>query len=314
VTRNHDESAVRNVISFDTEHWYSATLLSSEVSDPVDHVHDSVEVTLEILERHDVRATFFIVGKLAQEYPDLVSRIADAGHEIGSHGQTHTPLFDLTPDAFRSELQRSVEHIQAATGQRPIGFRAPNFSITPETRWAFEILEDEGFVYDSSVFPVRTPMYGVAGSPKHPYVAATDAPFAPTTDRPESAEVATPAGSSQSVDAPVAVAPDDEIVELPPAVFHPRLPVPVAGGFYARLLPTWVVNRGVENLNRAGVPAIIYFHPWELNPDVVRDDIPLHKRFVSFHGIEDTRETLRRLLSSHNFGTARSILPRATRA
>jgi polysaccharide deacetylase family protein (PEP-CTERM system associated) len=303
-------STVRNVLSFDTEHWYSATLLADEVDDPTGHIRESVGIVLDVLRRHDVTATFFVVGEVARDYPDLVARIADEGHEVGSHGHTHTPVFDLTRESFRREVDRSVDAIRAAIGRRPRGFRAPNFSVTPATDWAIDVLARRGFHYDSSVFPVRTPMYGVANAPRRPYVARSDAPFTPDGERDPVAAIGDPDVSNDGGPAAVAgvEAREDAVLELPLAVYHPRVPLPIAGGFYARLLPDLLLERGIRNLNARGVPATVYFHPWEFNPSVIRDDVPLHKRFVSFYGLERTTETLSALLRTFPFGPARAIV------
>lgn len=280
-----NDPPVTNAISFDLEHWHSATLLADEVDDPVDHVRDSVSIVLDLLRRYDVRATFFTVGELAEEYPDLVRRIADADHEIASHGHTHTPVFDLTPESFEAELRLSARAIEDATGVEPLGFRAPNFSITRETRWAFRLLESSNYRYDSSVFPVKTPMYGVSGAPTRPYDVALTDPFRPS---------------------PSSVVQGD-LVECPLSVADTRLPIPIAGGFYARVLPVSVLERGVSWLNGRGIPANLYFHPWEFNPNV-RIDCSIPKRFVSFTGIEGTEEKLAQLFTSFDFGTIRSML------
>ena len=276
-------SAEINVLSFDVEHWHSATLLRDAVAEPRDHIDESVGILLDVLEDHDTRATFFVVGELAREYPDLVARIAARGHEIGSHGHTHRPLFELDGTEFATELARSTDAIRDATGIRPVGFRAPNFSVTPRTQWAIEALETAGYRYDSSVFPVRTPMYGVRGAPVGPYMLDPDAPF---EGRPNETGA---------------------LVELPLAVFHPRYRLPVAGGFYARLLPTRLLKRGIRTLNARGLPATIYFHPWEFNPTVKTPDAPAHKRFVSFHGIPRLRAKLEALLDAFEFTTAGAV-------
>lgn len=276
-----------NALSFDLEHWYTATLLRDEVEDPTVRIERSTEIVLDLLDAHDLTATFYVVGEVAEAFPDLVRRVAEAGHVVGSHGHTHRPLFELTHEAFRDELVRSTEAIAAATGRRPVGFRAPNFSVTAETAWAFDVLEACGYDYDSSVFPVRTPMYGVAGAPAGPY-AVRDDPF-------ESAGPPRP----------------DAFNEVPVAVFHPSLRLPVAGGFYARLLPFRVLRRGLRNLNARGHPATLYFHPWEFNPRVGSDleGVPPHKRFVSSYGIEGLATKLGRLLESAPFGPVEAILP-----
>lgn len=312
------DGAARNVLSFDTEHWYSATLLADEVDDPADHICESVEIVLDILRRHDATATFFVVGEVARDYPELVARIANEGHEVGSHGHTHTPVFELTRESFAREIDRSVEAIRTAVGRPPRGFRAPNFSITQTTDWAIEVLVDQGFDYDSSVFPVRTPMYGVGDAPRRPYLASPATPFTaarervtPTAGARDRASADRDERESGAVPSAVTLDPgDDALLELPLAVYHPRLPLPIAGGFYARLLPTGLIRRGIENLNARGVPATIYFHPWEFNPAVIRDDVPFHKRFVSFHGVQRTGETLSSLLSSFEFGPACDAIDR----
>lgn len=270
---------VPNVLSFDLEHWYTATLLREEVSEPVDRIEQSVGTVLDLLRRFETQATFFSVGEVVEDYPELIRAIAEEGHEIASHGHTHTPLFELSPAAFREELELSATAIEDAVGVRPDGFRAPNFSVTPRTRWAFDALEDAGYGYDSSVFPVRTPMYGVQGAPVSPYRVDPRRPFEDVNET-------------------------EGLLELPLAVFHPRIRLPTAGGFYARLLPTALLGRGIRNLNRRGIPAMLYFHPWEFNPAVRTDEPPIHKRFISFHGIDRTEETLARLLSSFEFTTS----------
>jgi peptidoglycan-N-acetylglucosamine deacetylase len=284
-TRDALAGGFANVISFDLEHWYTATLLRDEVDDPIDRIETSVEIVLDVLDEHETAATFFVVGDVAREYPGLIERVADAGHEIASHGQTHTPLFELTPEAFTEELDASADAIETAIGRRPTGFRAPNFSVTPRTRWAFDALLETGYRYDSSVFPVKTPMYGVNGAPVSPYWVDRRRPF---------------------IDASPTDA--DDLFELPLAVFHPRVRIPTAGGFYGRILPRWLLSRGISNLNRRGIPATIYFHPWEFNPEVRVDGVPAHKRFISFHGLDRAREKLGELLAAHEFTTCKRVM------
>lgn len=275
-----------NAISFDLEHWHSATLLRPELADPVDHVTESVRTVLRLLERHGIRATFFVVGELASEYPELIARVADAGHELGSHGHTHTPLTELTPESFERELAASADVIQAAAGVRPVGFRAPNFSVGTGTDWAFDVLAANGFRYDSSVFPVRTPMYGVDDAPVAPYPIRSEAPF----------------------DAPERPTDGDGLVEFPLTVVHPTLRVPVAGGFYARFTPLAVLERCLEAVNERGRPANLYFHPWELNPEVKTDEPSLHRRVASFYGIERLEAKLDRLFDTFEFAPVAEVL------
>lgn len=281
---------VQNSISFDLEHWYNATLLAEDVRDPIDRIVDSTEIVLDLLERHDVTATFFVVGDVAAEYPWLVRRIAKLGHEIGSHGQTHKPLFDLSPTELERELRESGETLESVTGEFPAGVRLPNFSITRRTQWGFDILAQSDYRYDSSVFPMRTPMYGVAGGPLRPYRVSPENPFEP----------------SASTDAERRL-----LVESPLAVSNTFPRVPVAGGFYARVTPVALIERAISRLNRAGIPANLYFHPWELNPSVPVPEVKIHKRVVSFTGIERLADKIERLLTTFEFGTVSELIEAA---
>ena len=282
----HDDGSLLNALSFDFEHWHSATLLRPEVTDPVDHIEESAAVVLDLFDQHDVRATFFIVGEVAEEYPELIAAVREAGHEIASHGHTHTPLFDLTPEEFAGELTASANAIERASGVEPAGFRAPNFSVTPKTEWAFEVLESSDYRYDSSVFPLKTPMYGVSGAPIRPYRVALDEPFA------------FPSGERSS----------GGLVEFPLPTVGDRVRLPIAGGFYGRLIPAALLKRAIGRLNRRKIPANIYFHPWEFNPSVRTKEPPYHKRFISFHGIERTKAKLEELLAAFEFGTVQNVL------
>lgn len=279
-----------NVLSFDLEHWHSATLLADAVEDPDDHIEESTRIVLDLLDRHDVRATFFTVGEVAVEHPNLVGEIAATGHEVASHGHTHTPLFELSPAAFERELDRAAVAIERATGTRPDGFRAPNFSVNRGTAWAISVLETTGYRYDSSVFPIKTPMYGVTDAPIRPYVASVDDPFAVRSKQ------------------------RDGLLELPISVAGSRLRVPIAGGFYARLLPIRILEVAIRRLRRRGVPASLYFHPWELNPEVPIESPSLSRRFVSFHGIERLSSKLDHLLEAFEWAPAGEVVDRLERS
>ncbi|WP_436932527.1 polysaccharide deacetylase family protein [Halosimplex halobium] len=281
------DETVTNVLSFDLEHWHSATLISEHITSPDDRIEESVRRVLEILDAHNVTATFFTVGEIAREYPGLIGRIADKGHEVASHGDTHTPLSDLDRRTFKAELKRSSDAIERVTGTSPEGFRAPNFSLEPTTAWAAQTLAAAGFAYDASIFPIQTPMYGVSSAPVRPYRFHPEQPFTSCDGR---------SGTSAS------------LVELPAAVFHPWFRLPVAGGFYGRVLPRELLEAGIRNLNRRGAPAILYFHPWEFNPDVPTTGLPWHKRFVSFHGIDGLGEKLGTILDSFAFDTAEAAV------
>ena len=279
-----------NALSFDVEHWHEAALLQDSVTDPTDRIEDSLGRVLRILDRHGVTATFFVVGELAAKYPDLVARIRDGDHELGSHGHVHESVSTFTPRTFRGNLARSADAIEDASGVRPSGFRAPNFSVSESASWVLRELAASDYAYDSSVFPMSTPMYGVAGGPQHPYEVRPDSPLE-----------ATP---------PIDLDPDADqrLIEVPVAVAGRHLRVPVAGGFYARTLPVSVLEWGIRWLNERGIPATLYFHPWEFNPDVVTSAPRIDKRFISFHGVDALAGKLDRLLETFAFGTVADVL------
>jgi len=301
-----DSLDVPNVLTFDLEHWYTATLVRDSVSDPTDRIESSVERVLALLDEHDVSATFFVVGEVAEEYPGLIAQVTDRGHELATHGHTHTPLFDLDRETFAAELDKSRRAIEQAAGVTVEGFRAPNFSVTPETAWALDVLDETGFAYDSSVFPVRTPMYGVSEAPTGPYRVRPSAPF---TDG---------GGDDGLLEGPSSCwrpttgcftdgGGDDGLLEVPLAV-HPRFKIPVAGGFYARLLPVQVLTWGIDALNARDQSAVLYFHPWEFNLAVQTSDPPLHARAVSYYGIDKTADVLERLFKQYTFDTVSESL------
>lgn len=266
-------------ITFDVEHWYQATLVADSVERPEDRIEASVRTVLDVLDDHGVEGTFFVVGTLAEEYPELVSRIHDAGHELGSHGHTHTPLYGKSPEWLRGELAASRGAIRDAAGVEPTGFRAPNFSITRETDWAFDVLRSSDFRYDSSVFPAWTPMYGVSGAPVRPYDVVPDRPF----------------------HRPGGVRGGGELVEFPLAVHDSVVRVPIAGGFYGRVLPRRLLQYGLDRYVRRGHPATLYFHPWEFNPATRDETLPFAGRFISHAGIDRLRETVEWLLEAYEF-------------
>lgn len=226
--------AIRNVLTIDVEDWPIAVLGPHYLIS--DRVLRNTERLMAILRRHGVKATFFVLTKVAQVYPDLIRSIAADGHEIASHGHSHRLLTAMSPPAFADDVRRSIDILGELVGERPMGYRAPAFSVLPSTRWAGPILADLGFQYSSSVFPIHHRRYGNAGAPRHIHRWS-----------------------------------DCRLIECPPATF--RLlgqNLPVAGGGYFRLLPGAVARSAIRRLNRSGMPAILYTHPYELDVEGVR--------------------------------------------
>ena len=223
-----------NALTVDFEDWMQANIDPERPITP--RVVDSVHRVLALLADHEVKATFFVLGRVAEVYPDLVREVDRAGHEIASHGWSHRLVYRQTLDEFRADLRRSVEQLVHLTGRRPLGYRAPAFSITRDSLWAGAILAEQGFRYSSSIFPIRKRRYGIPDAIRFPHRW-----------------------------------PDCDLIEFP--LMTARVwgrNVPVGGGGYLRLLPYAVLRRTLRSAHRAGQPGVIYFHPYELDLDEVR--------------------------------------------
>ena len=273
---------VTNVLSFDIEDWFHMVEIEA-VADPdrwpdlesiVQHYTEWIVATVT---EANVSATFFVLGWIAQRYPQLVRLIADNGHELGTHSYWHRKVFELTPDSFREDLKRSIDVIESAGGKKVIGFRAPSFSITPGAEWAFDVLHETGLEYDASLFPARR---GHGGYPC-----------------PQRTHLFTAAPSGRPMP------------ELPMSMMHlGPYRLPFSGGGYLRLLPLWAICRGFEQLNRTGEPAVVYLHPRDFAPDCPRVPMPLHRRFKCYVGLQRTKEKLQALLKRFRFDSCESVL------
>jgi polysaccharide deacetylase family protein (PEP-CTERM system associated) len=275
-------------LTIDVEDWHHPELARAHVppGDTRSVVSEGVAVILERLRRHGVRATFFVLGDVAARFPDLVREIAAGGHELASHGMTHRPLWTLERESFRRELRECRAAVRAACGREDlVGFRAPTFSLDRSTSWALDVLREEGFRYDSSVFPMRVKLYGVVGAPAGIY-------------RPAPADPASHDPAGTLVEFPVAVG------TLGPA----RLPV--GGGFYLRALPTWLLERMLDRI-AAERPFNLYLHPWECAPSLPRVPLRPIDGMITYTGLQSVVPKLDRLLSRYRFDTMRSILEHA---
>jgi polysaccharide deacetylase family protein (PEP-CTERM system associated) len=226
---------------------------------------------LDQLAAHAIRATFFVVGQIADDDPGLVRRIVAAGHEVASHGWDHRRILAMDPDDFREDLRRSKESLEQAGGMAVVGYRAPTFSLVRRTAWALDVLADLGFLYDSSIYPVRHDRYGIPEAPRGPFLAQ---------------------GAHR------------EILEIPPATVRVAgINLPVGGGGYFRLLP-WPVMRTALSLSRrdpATGATMLYFHPWEFDTDQPRLPLKGVSGFRTYVGIRHSRGRLVRLLDGGRF-------------
>lgn len=225
-----------NALTIDVEDWFHATYLGVPEEawpDCEGRVLSNTQRILDLLSGAGVRATFFVLGCVAESTPEIVRRIAEGGHEIACHSYRHRRVCRQTPAEFAADLQRSVEQISRVTGAPVSGYRAPAFSIDLDKSWVFDILADNGFLYDSSILPVRTPLYGAAGTPRFSYRIG-----------------------------------DGRLLEIPLSTTQiGRWRFPIAGGVYLRLLPFRLISWAIRRLNQVDCrPAVIYLHPWELDP------------------------------------------------
>lgn len=240
----------------------------------------SVGVLLELLARHQARATFFVLGWLAERHRPLVREIAAAGHEIASHGWDHARITQITPQQFRESVRRSKLELEAVSGQPVTGFRAPSYSIVNGLEWALDILVEEGYSYDSSLFPVRRRGYGYAGGERDPHWMTR------------------PAG---------------RLFEVPPSTLRlAGMNLPAAGGAYFRIFPYALVAGAIKQAEARGVPATFYIHPWELDPGQPPFPVSRFTRFRHYTGLSRTQPRLERLLSQFQFTAIAETLARAS--
>ncbi len=273
-----------NAITIDVEDWVQS-VLGPELP-LTDRFCLNTHRVLELLESHGVSGTFFVLGLAAEKSPGLVREIQRAGHEVQSHGYGHRLIHTLDRARFRADLERSKKLLEDITGEPITGYRAPGFSITQATLWALDVLVECGFRYDSSIVPVRTRRYGIDGGPWFPH------------------RLQTPSGY--------------ELLEWPVASWfcgaalnqwQVGLRLPIGGGGYFRLYPYTLIRKAVSQINRAGRPAVIYMHPYELAPtelDELPHSIPWKVRLHQRLGRRGFARKLDRLLAEFRFGPIRS--------
>ena len=272
-----------NALSIDLEDWYHPELLRSK-GKPKPQIKESVQPILNLLEKYNTKATFFVLGSVAEKDQDLIKQIKSRGHEIASHGYDHRSLKQMTPDEFENDIIKSKNILKSITGKNPIGYRAPTFSIDNSTKWAIGILEKQGFLYDSSIFPTRTHLYGVPDAPLNPYYPSKEDV---SKERKEK----------------------EGMIEFPMTVFPVlRYNLPVSGGFYLRALPVWLIRRAIKNKNKDGFPAMIYIHPWETYPHTPRIKTSFTSGIINYYGISSALSKLESLLSAFKFKPVKSIL------
>jgi len=271
-----------NALTVDVEDYFQAEVFARLVSrDRWPKLESRVEAStmrvLEMLEKAGTLATFFVLAWVADRHRDLVRQIRDGGHEIACHGYGHQMIGVIEREAFREDIRRAKAALEDISGTAVTGYRAPQFSVTTDTLWALDIIAEEGFLYDSSIFPIRHDRYGIPGAYRFPHRIKTSE--------------------------------DRSVVEFPLSTV--RLlgqTLPAAGGGYLRLLPVSIVSRAITSINRQGYPAIVYFHPWELDPDQPRLGLRGLSNFRHYVNVGKMQTKLERLLDAHRFAPVRDVL------
>ena len=269
-----------HVFSIDIEDWYQS---SYDLNAPISEICvQNTRHVLDFLQVFDVRGTFFVQGLVAKQFPHLVKEIYNRGHEVQSHGYSHRPVNQMTPDEFRWEIQETSKRIEDITGEKVTGFRAPDFSIDRNSFWAFEIMTECGIHYDSSIFPLKTRRYGIDGFENGYSIIRT----------------------SSGVIHELTV----NVLELN---WLQRLRIPVGGGGYFRLFPAWFLKYALKKIEIQGLPFVLYCHPYEFNPQewkYISKSVPLYLRFHQGLGRKGFQGKVSQLLSMRNFGTMTEIL------
>ena len=279
---------VVNAMTVDVEDYFHVSAFERVVSrarwDAFDsRVVANTNLLLDLFNQTGVKSTFFVLGWVAERFPALVRQIASAGHEVASHGYHHQLVYLLTPEQFREDVRSAKRAIENATGTPVLGFRAPSYSVTASSLWALDVLVEEGYVYDASIFPIHHDRYGIPSAPRHAHL------------------IEGPRGT---------------LVEMPGSTVRiGGVNLPVAGGGYFRLLPYAWTRWGIRRVNRVErAPVIFYVHPWEVDPQQPRMNVSGATRLRHYTGLNRTARRLTRLLKDFRFDTVASTLTTMPRA
>jgi len=296
-----EDSRITNVFTVDVEDYFHVQAFADRIHPKTWDAYPARVVPnthriLRILGEYNVRATFFVLGWVADRFPRLVRDIQKEGHEIGCHSLNHRLIYDMTPDEFREDLVTATKVIEEITSQPVTAYRAPSFSITNRSLWALDILIEEGYQYDSSVFPVRHDNYGIPDARRFPYVIrhSADTRYQPAGHR-------------------TTRLPSHSLREFPPTTYRTRIwkkwNVPVGGGGYLRLYPLRLSLHWLDHINRIeGQPFACYIHPWELDCEQPRLAAGWKSRFRHYQNLKTTERKLRRLLLNHRFAPMSQVV------
>lgn len=271
-----------NALTIDVEEYFHPSEVQPYVVDSAwnslpSRARPQIDRILDLLDAYDVKATFFILGWIAEHRPGIVRSIASRGHEIGCHSYAHRLVYGMTPDEFREDTNRALTAIEDACGITPVAYRAPSYSVTSGSLWALDILVELGFRFDSSIYPITHDRYGIPGFSRHAVTYRT---------------------------------PSGPIVEVPISTVQlaGRTVAPIGGGAYLRLLPYRYTAAGIRRANLLEVhPVCLYFHPWEIDPDQPRLASGLIARLRTYTGLRSMESKIERLLRAFEFSPLSAV-------
>src|SRR5579859_79289 len=268
--------AIKNGLSVDVEDYFHPEAIAAHFGrsnwDTMEsRVVGNTHRVLDLLGKHNARGTFFVLGWVAERFPKLVREIHGYGHEIGCHSYWHRLIYRLTPDEFREDTRRAKDAIESSVGVKVIGYRAPSFSVTKSSLWSLEILSELGFEYDSSIFPIRHDLYGIHDHSRSPCRYGKGGRW--------------------------------NMVELPISTWRlGSVNLPFGGGGYLRIMPFAYTRRAFRRVNEGEKqPAVVYFHPWEIDPEQPRLEVPLRSRLRQYTNLSGMSKRVTMLLQNYKF-------------
>ncbi len=268
---------MRNALTIDLEDYYHVSTFSQQVpveqwNSAASRIERNTDLLLDLLDSAGCKATFFTLGWVAEQHPNVVRKVAERGHEVACHSLRHRTVYEMTREEFREDTQQAKSLLEDCSGKRVVGYRAPSFSITEKSLWALEVLAELGFTFDSSIFPVAHPNYGIPKFTRDPQRVQTSS---------------------------------GPIVEFPMTVLEfAGVRSPFGGGAYLRFLPYWFTRWGVRFMNATeGRPVCVYLHPWELDPEQPRISGSMSSRMRHYVGLRKTAAKFTKLITDFEFGT-----------
>ena len=265
-----------NILGVDFEDWFHPERIRKHISkkDNQPKIIQGIDKILDLLRKNDTNATFFVVGELLEFKPELLDLILDNGHEIGFHTMKHDRID--SPN-FKEKFEEEIKKFDKLTGGKSKGFRAPSFSLNTNSSWLIDVLEENNYVYDSSVVPAKTSLYGMPNAEKKPYKISSK--FLE--------------GNSN----------DGKIIEFPLLVTRfLGKKIPAAGGFYLRTLPLRIIENAIKSYEKENLPGVFYIHSWELTPEFMpKIKLPKKDHFATYHNIEKAYDKMENLLKKFQF-------------